>query len=288
MLRECGFSTNLFSPIVQIFSRQLPKEILTNTADIPTFTCYNLCSTFAKQLAHEPMLCAMSKPELVIFSKPLKTKKMKNIIVVSFTDETKAIDALHKLSELDSFGDISIYEKIMVRKKTNGECEVLKEDSFEGWRTLTGMGIGSLLGILGGPVGFVIGLYTGTAIGAIADLGHYDFADDFIAKTKNKLAPGTVSIIAEIDEDSDAFVDASLKPFGAVITRSDVDFEFDNYVNEQIDKIEDDIAEERAALKKAIGNDKTKIQNKIAELKEKRKATIAEFLATAQATEKQH
>ena len=210
---------------------------------------------------------------------------MKNIVVVSFTNETKAIDAMHKLIELDSFGDISIYEKIMVRKKANGDCEVLKEESFEGWRTLTGMGVGSLLGLLGGPVGVVIGLYTGTAIGALADLGHYDFADDFIAKTKNKLAAGTVSIIAEIDEDSNAFVDSYLKPFDAVITRSDVDFEFENYSNEQIEMIEDEIAEERAAMKKAIGNERTKIQNKIAELKEKRKAAISEFVAKAKATE---
>ena len=210
---------------------------------------------------------------------------MNNIIVVSFTDETKAVDALHKLVEWDSFGDISIYEKIIVRKKTYGEYEILKEDSFEGWRTLTGMGYGSLLGLMGGPVGFVIGLYTGTAIGAIADSSHYDFPDDFIAKTKNKLAPGTVSIIAEIDEDSDAFVDASLKPFDALITRTDFDFEFDNYVNEQTDKFEDDIAEQRAALKKALGDDRMKLQKKIAELKQKRRATIAEFLVTAHAAE---
>lgn len=211
---------------------------------------------------------------------------MRNIIVVSFKNETKAIDAMHKMIELDSFGDISIYEKIMVRKKVNGECEILKEDSFEGWRTLTGMGIGSLLGLLGGPVGFVIGLYSGTAIGAIGDLGHYEFADDFIAKTKNKLTPGTVSIIVKIDEDSTAFIDTSLKPFGAVISRSDVEFEFDNYVIQEIDMIEDDIAEQRAELKKAIGDDKKEIQNEIAKLKKKRKATIAEFVATADATEK--
>lgn len=211
---------------------------------------------------------------------------MRNIIVVSFTDEAKAIEAMHKLTELDSYGDISIYEKIMIRKNANGESEVLKEDSFEGWRTLTGMSIGGMLGLLGGPVGFVIGLYSGTAIGAIGDLNHYDFADDFITRTEDKLKPGTVSIIAEIDEDSSAFIDISLKPYDAVISRTDVDFEFDNYVNQEIDEIEDEIAEERAALKKAIGDDKIEIQNKIAALKEKRKATIAKFEANAQATGK--
>ena len=207
----------------------------------------------------------------------IKDKKMNNIIVVSFTDETKAVDALHKLVKWDSLGDISIYEKIIVRKKTYGEYEILKEDSFEGWRTLTDMGYGSLLGLMGGPVGFVIGLYTGMAIGAIADSSHYDFPDDFIAKTKNKLAAGTVSIIAEIDEDSNAFVDASLKPFDALITRTDFDFEFDNYVNEQTDKFEDDIAEQRAALKKALGDDRKKLEKKIAELKQKERLQLQSF-----------
>jgi uncharacterized membrane protein len=204
---------------------------------------------------------------------------MKNVIVASFKEESKAIEALHKLNELESFGDISIYEQIMVRKKADGKTEILKQDDSEGWRTLTGMGVGSLLGLLGGPVGFVVGLYTGTAIGAIADASHYDFADDFIAKVEKKIAVGTVTIIAEIEEDSEAFVDSYLKPLGAVITRSDVDLEFDKHVDEQVDEIEADIAEDRAALKEAVGDEKKRIETKIADLKEKRRARIAEFAA---------
>ena len=208
---------------------------------------------------------------------------MANVIVVSFQEETKAIEALHKLNELESLGDITIYEKIMVRKKADGKCEVLKENTSEGWRVLAGMGVGSLLGLLGGPVGFVIGLYTGTAIGGIVEISHYDFADDFVEKVKNKISVGTVSIIAEIDEDSNVFIDTYLKPMGAVITRSDVDFEFDKYVNEQIDEIDEEIADERAEFKKARKEDKEKIQKKIAELKEKRNAKIAAFEAKGKA-----
>lgn len=204
---------------------------------------------------------------------------MKNVIVASFKEETKAIAALHKLNELDSFGDITIYDQIMVRKKADGKLEILKEDDSEGWRTLTGMGVGSMLGLLGGPVGVAIGLYTGAAIGAIADASHYDFAEDFIAKVEKKIAVGTVTIIAEIEEDSEVFVDNYLKPFGAVISRSDVDLEFDKHAEEQIDEIEADIAEQRAALKKAVGKEKKKIETKIVDLKEKRRTRIAEFVA---------
>ncbi|HWA34518.1 MAG TPA: DUF1269 domain-containing protein [Cyclobacteriaceae bacterium] len=211
---------------------------------------------------------------------------MTNIIVASFTDEAKAIAAMHKLTELDSFGDISIYEKILVRKKVDGEVEMLADDNSEGWRTLAGMGVGSLLGVLGGPVGFLVGLYTGTVVGAAADMSHYGFAEDFIGRVKNKLTTGTVSIIAEIEEHNSLFINTSLKPFDAVITRSDVDLEFKQYVSDQIHKIEDDIANERMALKAAVGNERIKIQNKIAELKEKRKATIAGFLTTAKNVEK--
>jgi hypothetical protein len=35
---------------------------------------------------------------------------MTKIIVVSFKEEAKAIKAMHKLIELESFGDISIYK----------------------------------------------------------------------------------------------------------------------------------------------------------------------------------
>ena len=204
---------------------------------------------------------------------------MTKVIIASFKEEANAIGALHKLIELESFGDISMYERIMVRKKANGELETLKEDSSDGWRTLTGMAVGGLLGALAGPVGFVVGLFTGTIIGGVSDAGHYDFEGDFAKKIEARMPVGTVSIIAEIDEDNVGFIDSSLKPFDATIIRSDVDFEFDQYVDDQIEEIDEDIAEERAKLKKAIGNDKEKIEKKIAELKTNRKSKIAEFEA---------
>ena len=123
-------------------------------------------------------------------------------------------------------------------------------------------------------------------VGAIADAGHYDFAEDFIARVENKMQAGTISIIAEADEDSEVFIDTYLKPLGAAITRSDVDFEFYKYENEQIDEIDEEMAAERAAFKEARKEDRKEIQKKIDELKEKRKAKIAAFTAKAKASEK--
>lgn len=200
---------------------------------------------------------------------------MSKIIVASFKEEAKAIEASHKLDELEYFGDISIFEKIMVRANKYRQFEILEENTSEGWRTLTGMTIGGLLGVLGGPVGFAIGLIAGTTIGAVSDVSKYDFASDFVEKVQNKMPAGTISIIAEINEYSDVFVDTYIKPLGAVIFRSDVDYEFDNFVDEQIDAIDEDIEEARAELKNSMESDKEEISRKITELKEKRKKLIA-------------
>lgn len=202
---------------------------------------------------------------------------MTKILVASFKDEANAMSALHKLNELESFGEISIYEKTMVRKMKDGNYEILKGESNGGWKALSGMAIGGLLGILGGPLGILIGLYAGVTIGGFVELNHYNLEDDFINDIEKKMKQGTISIFAEIDEEDDHFISMALIPYEAVILKSNVDFLYDNNINEQIEKLEDEILEQRAAFKKAAIEDKEKIQKKIAELKAKRKMKMAEF-----------
>jgi uncharacterized membrane protein len=202
---------------------------------------------------------------------------MTNIIIASFTKEAEAIAASHKLNELERFGDITVYEMVMVKKNPDGKVEQIKSESSEGLATLSGMAIGTLVGALAGPVGMVVGMFTGTLTGAAIELDYYSFSGDFGAKIINKMQPGTVAIIAELDEDSSAFVDNALLPFGATLSRSDVDYEYDKYEDEQIEAIEKDIDDERAKIKTAVEGEKTKIQNKILELKEKRRKKMAEL-----------
>ncbi len=190
--------------------------------------------------------------------------------------ETKAIEALNRLSELESYGDITIYEKTMVRKKENGQYEILNQDGFQGWQTLTGMAVGSIFGILAGPLGFVIGLYTGGAIGLVSEIREDNFEADFISKLEGGVSAGTVSIIAEVDDNSNLIVDNAMKKLGAAVSRSDVDFAYGHFVSEKIDELDDEIAEGRAELKKSAGDLKQKTEEKIAALKEKRKLKIAD------------
>jgi uncharacterized membrane protein len=204
---------------------------------------------------------------------------MTNLIVMSFPKEAQAIAASHKLIELESFGDISIYEKGMVKKNANGDMSVLQSDTNEGSRTFSGMALGTVVGALGGPVGMMIGMLTGTLTGAVLDVDHSDFSEDFVSKVSKRLEPGTVAIIAEISEDDPSILDNVFAAYDANITRSDVDYEYDDYEDEQVEELDKEIADERANIKSAASSEKAKIQENIAKLKEKRRQRIASLKA---------
>ncbi|SDS24638.1 Uncharacterized membrane protein [Polaribacter sp. KT25b] len=210
---------------------------------------------------------------------------MSHIIIVSFKEETKAIDALHKIKELDDYGDITLYEDMMIRKKENNQYQVLNDETEgEGWRTFTGMALGGLIGAIAGPVGLIIGLYSGTLVGAIFDGSHFNFEKNFIQKVSNKMEIGEIVIIAEVNEDSDIFIDNAMKPFSSEIIRSEAEIEYDIYVDEHIEDLEDKIEDEREKIKKATKEEKVKINTKIANLKAKRNAKIAELEAKRKST----
>ncbi|HXB08683.1 MAG TPA: DUF1269 domain-containing protein [Puia sp.] len=202
---------------------------------------------------------------------------MTNLIVASFSQEAQATEASNKLTELESLGDITIYEMVVVKKNADGEAHVLQADSTEGLTTVSGMAIGSLVGAFAGPVGLALGMVTGTLAGAAIETDDYGFAEDFVTKITDQLAPGTVAVIAEVEEDDPVFIDSSLNPLGATLTRTDVDYEYTKYSDEEIEEFDEDIAAARAKLKSAGTAEKEKMMQKIAKLKEKRRDRIAEF-----------
>ena len=200
---------------------------------------------------------------------------MTNLIVLSFADEAKAIEASHKLAELESFGDISIFEKVIVKKGTNGEFTYLQTETTDGLRMVSGMALGTLVGAIGGPVGMVIGMLSGTAIGAIVETNYIDFAEDLVAKVADKLTVGDVAILAEISEDSPDFVDGAATKFNGKIFRANADDVYEDYEDEQVNEFDREIAEDRKQLKAAMREDKDRIKKRIEQLKEKRRQRIA-------------
>ncbi|NIG54117.1 DUF1269 domain-containing protein [Chitinophaga sp. Cy-1792] len=208
---------------------------------------------------------------------------MTNIIIATFPQESQAVAALKRFTQLESIGDITIYESALVKKNANGETSLLETDSTtEGVRALSGMALGTLIGAFAGPVGILAGMLVGTISGAIWESNYYSFTQEFSNKIAGELQPGYTALIAEVDEDNEVFVDSYVKSLGGSVTRTDVDYEYEKFSDEQVEAIDEQIAADRAKIRTAAEADKAKLEKEIASLKDKRKERIAALRASAQ------
>lgn len=206
-----------------------------------------------------------------------------NILIATFSDDGKAIEGIHKLNDLDLRGDIVTYNNVLLKRNMDGSFEYLKDDrDFTPWATVGGMLAGGLVGAIGGPVGSLVGLFTGMTAGGITDAFRYSFDYDFLETFKKGLPAGTTSLIAEVDEPSDAFVNNALQPLGATIWRSSVYSQKNQYFQSQLDEMDKAIDEADRELDAAVDAEKAEIQAKLADLRAKRDAKVAEINASIQ------
>jgi len=86
---------------------------------------------------------------------------MESFIVAIFKDVQHANEGLGKLKELDQLDEIVIYNMAMVRKKGDHQFEYLYHDGPD-TQDLPAEGavIGSLVGLIAGPIGMAIGRMT--------------------------------------------------------------------------------------------------------------------------------
>lgn len=210
---------------------------------------------------------------------------MTNLIISTYKGEAEALQASQKLNELETIGDITIYERVILKKDPDGQAVVVQADTTEGLTTVSGMAVGALIGALAGPVGLVAGMFTGTLAGGLAESDQYGFAEDFVSGAAGQLQPGMAAVIAEVEESDPVFINSSLAPLGGTLKRSDVDYEYNKHSDEEIDELDEEIAAARAKLKSAVDNDKAKFRKKIDKLKEERKEKIEEFKEKVKDTE---
>ena len=84
------------------------------------------------------------------------------VVVVAFSDDGKAYEALATVKQLDRDGQIDLVEAAVVTRDQDGRVHLKDEagdHSLEG--TASGGLIGLLIGILGGPLGVLLGGATG-------------------------------------------------------------------------------------------------------------------------------
>ena len=188
---------------------------------------------------------------------------MDRMLVVVFDNESKAYEGSRALQQLEGEGSIAVYAARVVAKNPDSTTTVKQGTDSGPLGTLTGTAVGSLVGLLGGPVGVAVGAASGSLIGAMADFDNVRVGSDFLADVAERLTPGKVAVVAEVDEEWTTPVDTRMEALGGVVLRRSLWEVEDTQDERDIASIKADMAQLKAEHAEAKAERKAKLQARI-------------------------
>ena len=145
-----------------------------------------------------------------------------NIVIATYEIESEAYQALSEIKHETTNANYTI-SQAMVVKKENGKLNM--RDGFDSGNetndTWTGGLIGSLVGILGGPLGVLLGGSVGMMIGGAVDAGDVANHISLLERAGDCIAEGETAMLLLVQEDYETALTAKLNRFHVTITRID-------------------------------------------------------------------
>lgn len=188
---------------------------------------------------------------------------MEKMLVAVFENELRAYEGMRALNELDAEDSIAIHAESVVKKDANGTVSVLRADDDFPVHAVGGTALGSLIGLLGGPVGLGIGAVTGALAGSIGDLYVAGVNADFLHDVSTALLPGTCAVVADVSEEWVTPVDSRLEAAGGVVFRALKTTIEDEQRARDVAELKEEIAQLKAEHAQAQAARKAKLQAKI-------------------------
>jgi uncharacterized membrane protein len=193
-----------------------------------------------------------------------------NVIAVTFPEEANAYEALARLKELDAHDDVGVPAAAVVAREQDGKITIKDQFGKESYDNTAGGGLlGLLVGVLGGPLGVLVGGATGLVIGSLFDEDDDDNTQSVLGDLSSSIRVGPPGLLAEVSEPDPAAVDAVMAHLGGTVVRrsvSDVEREIaaaQDAQREAKKKARDELREARQKQRK------DEIDAKIAQLKAK-------------------
>jgi uncharacterized membrane protein len=198
------------------------------------------------------------------------------MLVVVFDDESKAYEGSRALNQLDAEGSITIHGESVITKNADGTSTVKQADGDFPIRTLGGTAIGSLIGLLGGPVGAGVGALAGMAAGGFGDLFVAGVDTDFLSEVSDELTAGKHAVVADISEEWVTPVDTRMEALDGVVFRTARKSFEDDQRARDIAELKAETEQLKAEHAQAKADRKAKLQAKINELNTRLQKKLAE------------
>jgi uncharacterized membrane protein len=144
-----------------------------------------------------------------------------NIIVATFSEQSRAYEALARFKELAAEGQIDLRDGAVAERAQDGTLRLRDDAGNEdaGLATLTGGTIGLLIGILGGPLGVLLGGAVGLLAGVIVDAEDVEETDSVLEHIARSIGNGETAVLADLDESGPAAVDGAMAPLDGRVNR---------------------------------------------------------------------
>ncbi len=146
-----------------------------------------------------------------------------NVAMVVFDVESEAFQAITELKH-ESVNDYYTISQMGLVKKQDERIQVLEEyDSGVNTTddTVTGGLIGSLIGLLGGPLFFLLSSGVGALVGSAVDAGDASKNTSMLEKVSDRLHDGQIALVVLIQESDEAIFNRIIEKFNAEILRWD-------------------------------------------------------------------
>jgi len=149
--------------------------------------------------------------------------EVENVVVVRFTEPSKAYQALNVLKECDAEGRIALQSAAIVERTPQGELRIPEGTDNVGLiGTASGSLIGMLVGVLGGPVCVLVGWGAGALMGGVFDLERAEKSDEALAALGRAMPPESTAVIATVAEPAVEVIDGEMDKIGGEVTRRPV------------------------------------------------------------------
>ena len=157
------------------------------------------------------------------------------VIAVPFEDRSKAYEALSELKGAGLEGRVEVLSATIVTRDTQGRLEAPEEgDNLVGAATVGGGLIGTLIGVIGGPIGMLFGWTGGLLVGGAFDIRRADDSDSVLGEISRYIPLGGTAVVAELNEYATEVVDELMTEQGGTVYRRDAEV-----VQAEVDAAED-------------------------------------------------
>jgi uncharacterized membrane protein len=147
-----------------------------------------------------------------------------NIVVVRFDEAAQTHKAWDVLKQADADERINLKSAAMVQRTSEGVLHTV--DDYDNLGPI-GMGsgslIGMLIGVLGGPVGVLLGWGAGAALGGAFDIDRSITSDEALTVLSTAIPAGSTAILADVEEYAVEVIDTEMKKLDGIVTRQPID-----------------------------------------------------------------